>query len=288
MNDLRGRCFGRSGSTFASPATKHASRTSSRASRDDRDGVPAAPARSRSLGEAAEYARHAAARLRRVHDPGVGQTRDSREPRAPSPRAARSASAARMAAEPRVPISPSVRSSTPVRWPCAAALDQRAAAGELRIVPVRGDREYVQIGHAGKLYRSGPATRSAGPRSGPAAPPVAPAAGRRRCRCRPTRPPRRGERAGGAASTFMNFVSRRRPAPSPNAMPITPPMPVSVAASIEELQHDVAARRAERLAHADLARAIGDRDHHDRHHADAADHQRRPTTARSSRGRTRR
>ena len=42
----------------------------------------------------------------------------------------------------------------------------------------------------------------------------------------------------------------------------------------QELPEDLAAARAERLAHADLARALGDRDHHDRHHADAADHQR--------------
>ena len=42
----------------------------------------------------------------------------------------------------------------------------------------------------------------------------------------------------------------------------------------QELPEDLAAARAERLADADLARPLGDRDHHDRHHADAADHQR--------------
>ena len=42
----------------------------------------------------------------------------------------------------------------------------------------------------------------------------------------------------------------------------------------EELNEDLRASGAERLADADLARALGDRDHHDRHHADAADHQR--------------
>ena len=41
----------------------------------------------------------------------------------------------------------------------------------------------------------------------------------------------------------------------------------------QELPEDLAAPGAERLAHADLARALGDRDHHDRHHPDAADHQ---------------
>ena len=42
----------------------------------------------------------------------------------------------------------------------------------------------------------------------------------------------------------------------------------------EELQEDVAPRRAERLANADLARPLGDRHEHDVHDADAADEQR--------------
>ena len=42
----------------------------------------------------------------------------------------------------------------------------------------------------------------------------------------------------------------------------------------QELRHDVAAARAERLAHTDLARALGDRDQHDVHDDDAADDQR--------------
>ena len=42
----------------------------------------------------------------------------------------------------------------------------------------------------------------------------------------------------------------------------------------QELPQDFAAARAERLADADLARPLRDRDRHDRHHADAADHQR--------------
>ena len=41
----------------------------------------------------------------------------------------------------------------------------------------------------------------------------------------------------------------------------------------QELPENRAARRAERLAHADLARALGDRDHHDRDDAHAADEQ---------------
>ncbi len=42
----------------------------------------------------------------------------------------------------------------------------------------------------------------------------------------------------------------------------------------QELKQDFLTARAERLAHADLTRPLGDRNHHDRHHADAADHQR--------------
>ena len=41
----------------------------------------------------------------------------------------------------------------------------------------------------------------------------------------------------------------------------------------EELEHDLAARGAERLPHADLAGAFGHRDHHDRDDADTAHHQ---------------
>ena len=37
-----------------------------------------------------------------------------------------------------------------------------------------------------------------------------------------------------------------------------------------ELQQDVALARADGFAHADLARALGDRNQHDVHHADAA------------------
>src|SRR5438132_2938356 len=40
----------------------------------------------------------------------------------------------------------------------------------------------------------------------------------------------------------------------------------------EELPPDGAPRRPERLAKPDLPRALGDRDHHDRDHADAPDH----------------
>ena len=42
----------------------------------------------------------------------------------------------------------------------------------------------------------------------------------------------------------------------------------------QELPEDLDAPRAERLADADLARALGDADRHDAHDADAADHQR--------------
>ena len=56
-------------------------------------------------------------------------------------------------------------------------------------------------------------------------------------------------------------------------MPSRPPTPVSVMASIRNWPNDVAAARAEGLANADLARALGDADQHDVHHADAAHQQ---------------
>ena len=42
----------------------------------------------------------------------------------------------------------------------------------------------------------------------------------------------------------------------------------------QELSEDVAGARAEREAHSDLARPLGDRDEHDVHDADPSDHQR--------------
>ena len=51
----------------------------------------------------------------------------------------------------------------------------------------------------------------------------------------------------------------------------------------QELPENLDAPRAERLAHADLARALGDADRHDAHDADAADHAARSTTARRAR-----
>ena len=65
-----------------------------------------------------------------------------------------------------------------------------------------------------------------------------------------------------------------RPMPLPRRMPSTPPTEVRNDGLDQELPEDLAAPGAERLADADLARPFGDRDHHDRHHADAADHQR--------------
>ncbi len=42
----------------------------------------------------------------------------------------------------------------------------------------------------------------------------------------------------------------------------------------QELEQHFLTAGAERLPHADFARPLGHRNHHDRHHADAADHQR--------------
>ena len=81
------------------------------------------------------------------------------------------------------------------------------------------------------------------------------------------RPP--GQRDGEADSQWTS-----RPMPLPQMMPMTPPAEVRKTASIRNCQRISRAAGAERLADADLARALGDRDHHDRHDADAADHQR--------------
>ena len=55
---------------------------------------------------------------------------------------------------------------------------------------------------------------------------------------------------------------------------MSPPSTDSVSASIEELGQDVPAAGADRLADADLAGPLGDRDEHDVHDPDAADDQR--------------
>ena len=64
------------------------------------------------------------------------------------------------------------------------------------------------------------------------------------------------------------------PMPLPHRIPRTPPTRRQHRCFGEELEQDFLPPRAERFPHADLARALGDRDHHDRHHADAAHHQR--------------
>ena len=64
-----------------------------------------------------------------------------------------------------------------------------------------------------------------------------------------------------------------RPMPLPQRMPRSPPSDVRNAASIRNCQR-ISRRRARHLAHPDLARPLGHRDHHDRHDADPPDHQR--------------
>ena len=84
------------------------------------------------------------------------------------------------------------------------------------------------------------------------------------------------ERPPRAATTGSrrNTFTRRPMAAAEQDARAAPPSDVRNTASMQELAQDLAAARAERLADADLARALGDRDGHDRHHADAADHQR--------------
>ena len=60
----------------------------------------------------------------------------------------------------------------------------------------------------------------------------------------------------------------------PTTMPMRPPMQREGQRLDEELGEDVAATRADRLADADLAGPLADRDQHDVHDPDAADDQR--------------
>ena len=77
------------------------------------------------------------------------------------------------------------------------------------------------------------------------------------------------KRIGSGASTFTATHS----AP-PTAIPSHAARHRQEEALEEELPLDRPRRRAERLADADLARPVLDRDQHDVHHADAAERQR--------------
>ena len=109
--------------------------------RGGRDGVPRSAGAMTTRGRKRRMARASSSRVAGVFSiPASGRPSVSR---ALQPRisAARAASSPRSAAEPRVPISPCVRSMIAVRWPRRRRLDQRAAAGELDVVAVRGDGE---------------------------------------------------------------------------------------------------------------------------------------------------
>ena len=77
-----------------------------------------------------------------------------------------------------------------------------------------------------------------------------------------------GTEAGIGENALMSEAT-----PAPPMRPITAPMRRQRRGLDEELPEDGPLRCAERLANADLASAFGDRDHHDRHDADATDHQ---------------
>ena len=61
--------------------------------------------------------------------------------------------------------------------------------------------------------------------------------------------------------------------PQPNIMPSSPPMNVSVAASVRNCRTMSNSARADCFADSDLARSLRHGDQHDVHHADAADKQ---------------
>ena len=79
--------------------------------------------------------------------------------------------------------------------------------------------------------------------------------------------------SGGTLAAIGVSASMSSATPAPRTSPIDRADAGERHRLDEELPEDRAARRAERLAHADLARALGDRDHHDRDHAHAADDQ---------------
>ena len=99
---------------------------------------------------------------------------------------------------------------------------------------------------------------------------------RRRRRCRPTRRTRARARrtTSGRETGKPETTLTSRPMPLPRITPSTPPTLVSTTASIRNWIEDFPPPRADGLADANLARALGHRDRHDRHHPDAADHQR--------------
>ena len=76
-------------------------------------------------------------------------------------------------------------------------------------------------------------------------------------------------RAGSGLSAAISSA-----APKPSAVPTKPPNERQRRRLGQHLPDDVAAPRAERLAEADLARALADDHQHDVHDDDAADHQR--------------
>ena len=73
-------------------------------------------------------------------------------------------------------------------------------------------------------------------------------------------------RNGRTPATFVSTHER--------TMPMMPPVKVMTSASSRNCSSMWRRRAPEGLAHADLARPLGDRHEHDVHHAHAADHQR--------------
>src|SRR5256884_675422 len=181
----------------------------------------------------------------------------------PSARAARSASAARVPASPRVPVSPCVKSRMPTRWPACAAFasvpppvsstSSRCAAiankstrcsliaeGLHRIEsrrPVGGHDTEDHADEDGDEGRDGGAPQRDGRREAEQ---------------------RLEDFARGETEYDADHAAHERERRGLD----------------EELPQDFPAGRAHRFAEPDLARAVGDGDHHDGHDPDAAHHQR--------------
>ena len=79
----------------------------------------------------------------------------------------------------------------------------------------------------------------------------------------------KGTAVGKPTKSVMSLPTR-----TPPITPKAPPTSASDALSIRNCMQHVALLGAQRLAHADFARALGDAHQHDVHDHDAADHQR--------------
>ena len=156
-----------------------------------------------------------------------------------------------------------------------ATCSRTAVMVRTRMAPPRGAQEMRAGGVLAQCRPWQPATRAGAPRPGPSARPGWPGS-------RPKTSPM--PMLTAQASTALQSGTPRpagssaafssSPAPRPEDDPEQPPDQRQRGGLHQELPQDLAPGGAERLAEADLPGAVGHRDHHDGHHADAAHQQR--------------